>query len=127
MAPATVARCPSPTLTWDDEPVVEPEAFLPTGHEWAGHWASNPWNWEQLPPERLEAAETVDVVRRAIEDLAAACPRQVIVLRDVEGWTRGRGERAARDHRQQPTSSASTVRSARVRRAVEAHLAATET
>ena len=24
------------------EPVVEPDAFLPAGHEWAGHWASHP-------------------------------------------------------------------------------------
>jgi RNA polymerase sigma-70 factor (ECF subfamily) len=61
---------PFSALAGDDEPVVTPDAFFPAGHEWAGHWASSPPRWEHLPPERLEAAETIDVVRTAIEELA---------------------------------------------------------
>lgn len=59
-------------------PAVDPD--------WPGHWATPPLPWEELPAERLEAAETVARVREAI----AALPplqRHVITLRDVDGWT----------------------------------------
>ena len=62
-----------------------PTPSCPPAREWAGHWASQPWSWEHLPPERLEAAETIDVVRRTIDALAPLA-REVIVPRDVEGW-----------------------------------------
>jgi RNA polymerase sigma-70 factor (ECF subfamily) len=115
---------PFSALAGDDRPVVEPEAFLPAGHEWAGHWASPPWHWEQLPPERLEAAETIDVVRRTIEELAPLA-REVIVLRDVEGWPPGEvsGLLEITDGHQRVVLHRAR---ARVRRAVEAHLAETE-
>lgn len=115
---------PFSALAADDGAVVDPDAFLPAGDEWAGHWASSPWTWEHLPPERLEAAETLDVVCRAIEQLAPVA-RQVIVLRDVEGWSAGdvselldltEGNQRVVLHRAR----------GRVRRALEAHLAATE-
>ena len=115
---------PFSALTDDDRPVVDPDAFLPPGHAWAGHWASPPWHWEHLPAERLEAAETIDVVRRTIDSLAPLA-REVIVLRDVEGWAPADvgclleitdGNQRVVLHRAR----------ARVRRAVEAHLADTE-
>jgi RNA polymerase sigma-70 factor (ECF subfamily) len=115
---------PFSALAGENEPVVALEAFLPAGHDWAGHWASNPWQWEHLPSERLEAAETIGVVRRIIEELAPL-PRQVIVLRDVEGWTAAEvtellgitdGNQRVLLHRAR----------GRVRRAVEAHLTTTE-
>jgi RNA polymerase sigma-70 factor (ECF subfamily) len=63
-----------------------PEDFLPPDHpQWPGHWARPPRPWEEQPAERLEAAETVARVRAAIESLPAL-HRQVITLRDVEGW-----------------------------------------
>jgi RNA polymerase sigma-70 factor (ECF subfamily) len=66
------------------EPAVVPERFLPPDHErWPGHWASKPEPW---PEERLLAAETREVVDRAIEKLPPA-QRAVITLRDVEGWS----------------------------------------
>jgi RNA polymerase sigma-70 factor (ECF subfamily) len=66
------------------EPAVGPERFLPPGHErWPGHWSSRPEPW---PEDRLFAAETRDLVERAIEALPPA-QRAVISLRDVEGWS----------------------------------------
>lgn len=67
----------------DDAPAVSPDRFLAAGHRWAGHWAAFP---EPLPEERLEAKETLELVRRAIERLPDG-QRAVIVLRDVEGWS----------------------------------------
>jgi RNA polymerase sigma-70 factor (ECF subfamily) len=65
-------------------PAVEPERFLPAGHRWAGHWASPPRSWSDLPEERLLSAETRAEVERAVELLPPA-QRAVITLRDVEG------------------------------------------
>ncbi len=67
-------------------PAVEPERFLPAGHRWAGHWASPPRSWRDLPEERLLSAETRAEVERAVELLPPA-QRAVITLRDVEGMT----------------------------------------
>ena len=66
------------------EPAVDPSRFLPGDHErWPGHWASKPQPW---PEDRLLAAETREVVERAIEGLPPA-QRAVISLRDLEGWS----------------------------------------
>jgi len=67
-------------------PAVEPERFLPAGHRWAGHWASPPRSWGDVPEERLLSAETRAEVGRAVELLPPA-QRAVITLRDVEGMT----------------------------------------
>jgi RNA polymerase sigma-70 factor (ECF subfamily) len=65
------------------EAAVDADRFLPENHERApGHWAAPP---RALPEERLLAAETRDVVSRAIDALPAS-QRAVISLRDVEGW-----------------------------------------
>jgi RNA polymerase sigma-70 factor (ECF subfamily) len=66
------------------ESAVDPDRFLAADHErWPGHWSSKPQPW---PEERLLAAETREVVDRAIERLPPA-QRAVISLRDVEGWS----------------------------------------
>jgi RNA polymerase sigma-70 factor, ECF subfamily len=66
------------------EAAVDADRFLPPDHErWPGHWASKPEPW---PEERLLAAETRELVDRAIEQLPPA-QRAVISLRDVEGWS----------------------------------------
>jgi RNA polymerase sigma-70 factor, ECF subfamily len=67
-------------------PAVEPERFLPAGHRWAGHWASPPRSWGEVPEERLLSAETRAEVERAVERLPPA-QRAVITLRDVEQMT----------------------------------------
>lgn len=50
-----------------------------------GYWSSAPPNWEADPEDRAEAAEMRDVVATAIRQLPNA-QRDVITLRDVEGW-----------------------------------------
>jgi RNA polymerase sigma-70 factor, ECF subfamily len=60
------------------EPAVDPSRFTGTGH-----WGIAPQAW---PEDRLLADETLGVIGRAIERLPAS-QREVITLRDVEGWT----------------------------------------
>ena len=67
-------------------PAVDPERFEPAGEPWAGHWASPPRSWRDLPEDRLLSRETRAEVERAVELLPSA-QRAVIVLRDVEGMT----------------------------------------
>jgi RNA polymerase sigma-70 factor, ECF subfamily len=71
----------------DDEPALSPDRFLPADHDrWPGHWAANPRDWREVPEERLLAGEALERVQRAI-DLLPVRQRQVITLRDVEGWS----------------------------------------
>lgn len=70
----------------DDEPAVDPDRFRPAGSEYAGGWKSFPADWTAIPEERLLAAETIAVVRNAIRAMAPG-QREVITLRDIEGWT----------------------------------------
>jgi RNA polymerase sigma-70 factor (ECF subfamily) len=66
------------------EAAVDPDRFRPEDDErFPGAWSSPP---PELPEERLLAAETRDVIARAIDALPAT-QRTVITLRDVEGWT----------------------------------------
>jgi RNA polymerase sigma-70 factor, ECF subfamily len=69
----------------DDGPTVDPERFFPPGHRWAGHWAIPPEAWAPAPDDAALAAE----MRGRIAAAIAALPpgqRQVLLLRDVEGW-----------------------------------------
>jgi len=69
------------------EPAVEPERFNPAGaSRWAGHWASPPASWEDIPESRMLLAETQAFLLKAIEALPPS-QREVITLRDVEGWS----------------------------------------
>jgi len=66
------------------EAALDPARFLPDGHDrHPGGWFSPP---AALPEERLIAAETREVIAKAIEALPAS-QRAVISLRDVEGWS----------------------------------------
>jgi RNA polymerase sigma-70 factor (ECF subfamily) len=67
------------------EPAVDPDRFAPAGERWAGHWKSYPDRWDTVPEERLVGAEARSCVQRAIDRLPPT-QRQVITLRDVEGW-----------------------------------------
>jgi RNA polymerase sigma-70 factor (ECF subfamily) len=69
------------------EPAVESERFLPTDHpRWPGHWTSFPRQWDELPEQRLLSVETRAVLQQAIDALPPS-QREVITLRDIEGWS----------------------------------------
>lgn len=68
------------------EPAVDPSRFRPAGEPWAGGWVAFPQPWQCSPEEGALSAE----IRSAVEAAIAALPpaqRQVITLRDVEGWS----------------------------------------
>ena len=66
------------------EPAVDPDRFFgPADPATAGRWSSAPRG--VAPDERLLAAETQEIVQRAIAVLPLA-QREVITLRDIEGW-----------------------------------------
>jgi RNA polymerase sigma-70 factor (ECF subfamily) len=72
-----------------DESAVDPNRFFDQqSARWPGHWASPPSRWDELPAEHLEGRELLDAMKVAIEELPSR-QRQVIVLRDVEGWDAG--------------------------------------
>src|SRR5262245_4510292 len=66
-----------------DQPSVDPDRFLGADSSFPGAWAAPPRAW---PEDRLLERETLAVIRMAIDDLPEA-QRDVILLRDVEGWT----------------------------------------
>ena len=68
------------------EPAVDLDRFLPADQQWAGHWVSFPSNWQEIPEERLLSQETRVCLEQAIEALPPS-QREIIVLRDIEGWT----------------------------------------
>jgi RNA polymerase sigma-70 factor, ECF subfamily len=70
----------------DPEPSVSPDRFRPVGDEWAGHWISFPEQWDEQPEASYLSAESVAVVRAAIDALPPA-QREVVSMRDVDGWS----------------------------------------
>jgi RNA polymerase sigma-70 factor (ECF subfamily) len=67
----------------ENEPAVTPEHFSSEGH-WLND--SMPVRWDNIPEDRLLSEETLGVIDTAIEALPPA-QREVIRLRDVDGWT----------------------------------------
>jgi RNA polymerase sigma-70 factor, ECF subfamily len=67
----------------DDEAAVAPERFLQGHSRWSGNWADPPRPFQE---DSLESAETLEVIRGAIEALPPA-QREVITLRDVHQWS----------------------------------------
>jgi RNA polymerase sigma-70 factor, ECF subfamily len=90
-SPATEARIPF-AAHWNraTEPVapgVDPARFR-TGEPWPGHWVVSVPEWGPTPIEHLLARPG----SARIEDEIARLPqaqREVLTLRDVEGWTSG--------------------------------------
>ena len=66
-----------------DEPSVDPDRFLGPDSPHPGAWAAPPVPW---PQDKLVESETLGVIEMAIEKLPEA-QRQVILLRDIDGWT----------------------------------------
>src|SRR5262249_35006901 len=67
-------------------PTVDPERFLPEAGPGRGHWAAPPVAWDEKPEDGVLSRETSRLVRTAIEDLPGS-QREVMTLRDLEGWT----------------------------------------
>ena len=66
-----------------DEASVDPDRFLGPDSAHPGAWAAPPRAW---PEDKLLERETLGVIEMAIAKLPEA-QREVIRLRDVEGWT----------------------------------------
>lgn len=68
------------------EPSVDPARFHAADHPtWPHHWRTPPRPWGESPEERLLSAETQVYIRRAIDGLPHG-QRDVITMRDIEGW-----------------------------------------
>ena len=116
---------PFSALDWGDpdadEPSVDADRFLGPDSEWAGHWASTPKRFEDLPEERLLAGETLGCIAGALATLPRT-QRAVVTMRDVEGW-------GSEDVCEALDLSASNQRvllhrgRSKIRAALEAHLA----
>jgi RNA polymerase sigma-70 factor, ECF subfamily len=65
-----------------NEPSVDPDRFLGPDSPHPGAWAAPPVGW---PQEKLLERETLGVIEMAIDELPEA-QREVILLRDVDGW-----------------------------------------
>jgi RNA polymerase sigma-70 factor, ECF subfamily len=65
-----------------DEPSVDPDRFLGPDSPHPGAWAAPPVGW---PEDKLLESETLGVIEMAIDKLPEA-QREVILLRDVDGW-----------------------------------------
>ena len=65
-----------------EEPSVDPDRFLGPDSPHPGAWAAPPVGW---PQDRLLESETLGVIEMAIDKLPEA-QREVILLRDVDGW-----------------------------------------
>jgi RNA polymerase sigma-70 factor, ECF subfamily len=66
-----------------DESSVDPDRFLGPDSSTPGAWAAPPRAW---PQDKILEHETLGVIKMAIDELPDA-QREVIRLRDVEGWT----------------------------------------
>jgi len=74
-------------MTEGDGPAVDPDRFVGAGGSGpVGSWAAPPTPWDDEPEARLTARETLGAVQAAIELLPPA-QREVITLRDIEGWS----------------------------------------
>ena len=67
-------------------PGVPGERFQPPSDRWAGHWSEPPTPWTDVPAACLEGNETRTLIFDAIRSLPPQ-QREVIALRDVEGWS----------------------------------------
>ena len=70
----------------DSEPGLEPDKFRPASDRWAGHWSDPPKPWSDTVADHIEQATTRALVIDAIRSLPPN-QRDVISLRDVEGWS----------------------------------------
>jgi RNA polymerase sigma-70 factor (ECF subfamily) len=75
----------SVSVAGEDDRAVDADRFQDDG-PYAGHWLNLPEDWSARPQERLLSEEVRQVVQEAVDELPPA-QREVIVLRDVQGWS----------------------------------------
>jgi len=68
------------------EPAVDPSQFNENDPEWPGGWVTQPRNWGATPEQVLLSSELRAYTQAAIDALPPS-QREVITLRDVQGWT----------------------------------------
>ncbi len=73
-------------LAGDGGPGVDPERFMSGDDPTAGAWAAEPRPFGDLTSDGVLSAELAARIRDAIDALPPR-QRQVVVLRDVEGWS----------------------------------------
>lgn len=69
----------------DDAPSVDPDRLVHPDLG-RGYWPEAPPRWDQLPAEQLEGVEVHKRIEACLSQLPAA-QREVLSLRDLEGWT----------------------------------------
>jgi RNA polymerase sigma-70 factor, ECF subfamily len=73
-------------LTEGAEPAVDPSRFRGPDDPYHGGWTSFPPGWGQAPEQRVLSGEVRQLIDAAVEQLPPA-QREVVVMRDVQGWT----------------------------------------
>jgi RNA polymerase sigma-70 factor (ECF subfamily) len=68
------------------EPAVDPSQFNENDPEWPGGWVTQPRDWGKTPEQSLLSREFRALVQAAIDTLPPN-QKEVITLRDVQGWT----------------------------------------
>lgn len=69
-----------------DKPAVDPSRFRSDNERWPHRWLDGPSDWDTIPEQKLLSDETLRHVHEAIDTLPPS-QREVITLRDVEGWS----------------------------------------
>jgi RNA polymerase sigma-70 factor, ECF subfamily len=72
---------PFSSLVPTDEPVVDPDRFIPAGHRWAGMWATPPHT--NVPEAEALEGETRGILQSVLEELPPN-QRAVLALRDLQ-------------------------------------------
>jgi RNA polymerase sigma-70 factor, ECF subfamily len=67
-------------------PAVDPSQFNENDLEWPGGWVAQPRDWGKTPEQSLLSREFRALVQAAIDTLPPN-QKEVITLRDVQGWT----------------------------------------
>ena len=68
------------------EPAVDPRQFNENDPEWPGGWVAQPRDWGKTPEQSLLSREFRALLQAAIDTLPPS-QKEVITLRDVQGWT----------------------------------------
>jgi RNA polymerase sigma-70 factor (ECF subfamily) len=70
----------------ENAPAVDPSRFFGPDTHWAGHWYAFPAPWPATPEDGARGSELRARLAAAIDELPEA-QREVLVLRDVEGFS----------------------------------------